>query len=324
MDWAIERLPAHGIDLTDTTYRVTTGGCDAALVRSVEHLGVLHPPIVVGSPSGWRVVSGFRRIEACRVAGIREVTALRLSDEVPPGVCAEIAIAANSFQRSLNTIEQARAARLLVRHTRSEEMLAAAAERAGIPGSVPHLQRIARLCDLIRPVRDGLATGAIALPVAEVLGHLEEKDSRPLAETLNRFPMSLNRQRELVELVVEIGRREGVAPSSVLDAAALGPPREDGPPDPKGKAREILEMLRRRRYPEISAAESRFRGHVRALGLPENLTLTPPRGFESPVYTLQIRFQTPADLENSSAAVRAMAGHADLNALLSIGETGDP
>ena len=55
------------IDHADDTYRITTQTDVSDLKQSFKRVGLLNPPFLIENNSSYTVVSGFRRIEACRV-----------------------------------------------------------------------------------------------------------------------------------------------------------------------------------------------------------------------------------------------------------------
>lgn len=315
MDWTADAIPFSEIDSNDDAFRVTTRECDAALADSVEHLGILSPPAVIRGDDSLRIISGFRRIEACRTIGLKTLPVRILSEKTPLLTCVEIAITENSFQRTLNVVEQSRAVRLLMDHAPSNSALRATAARVGIGGNPDHWSKLARLCSLPETLQEGLISGAISLPVAVELDAIPKGLAKRFAEIIMELGLSLNRQRDLITTVREIGAREDKLPLDILDEPGFRKILRGTEKDRKQRSRNLAEYLKKRRYPAITAAEQHFHRHTESLNLPDAFVLIPPRGFESLVYTLQIRFKTPEDLDRSVRDLKTLSNHPDLKKL---------
>lgn len=318
MDSIINTVSISEIDLTDDTFRITTAECDSLLVNSVRQLGVISPPVLTAGPDGFRIVSGFRRILAC-IKSDGQTLSARL---IPPSSsflkCAEIAIAENRCHRPLNIIEQARSSRLLLSQDLSESALAETARRAGLDGNLEHWTLLAGLCDMPAVVQQGILSGNIGLQMAKDLAKLPQPFTEELARLFSGLGLSLNRQRDLVKWLREIGAREDRLPIDVLKEPAVLQLLADSDLDRHRKVRALMHYLKRRRYPSITAAEEQFNDRLRRIKLPDHFSLTPPKGFEGDTYSLQIRFQTAHDLKACVADLDRFALHDLLDELLNL------
>jgi hypothetical protein len=74
--------------------------------------------------------------------------------------------------------------------------------------------------------------------------------------------------------------------------------------------------LRRRRFPALVAAEDRFQALRQRLKLGEQIQLSPPKDFEGTRYTLALSFERPSDLDRLRTQLDELAGHPDMETLL--------
>ena len=135
------------------------------------------------------------------------------------------------------------------------------------------------------------------MPVAIQLHELnDEQTSASVGSLFKELGLSLNRQREMLELIVSICRRDDISPSQLLTADEICRIRRDEDLDRRKKTQHMREYLRRRRYPTILAFEQRFDEIVRRIGFSKGTSLIPPPYFESPVFSLKIEFQNTQEL----------------------------
>jgi len=66
---SLETIPLADIDSADECFRITTRNDLDDLCASISKLGLLNPPRVLPGASGFVIVSGFRRVAACRRRG---------------------------------------------------------------------------------------------------------------------------------------------------------------------------------------------------------------------------------------------------------------
>ena len=134
------RTPLTRVRLEDDFYRITTASVPEAWVASIGSTGLINPPICVPWGSEYQIVSGFRRIEAIRRLGRRQVLVRIPDGDADPLAAARIAIADNSGQRALNPVELSRCFNLLT--TTGGVPLQAIARPLGLPSNPDVIRRL--------------------------------------------------------------------------------------------------------------------------------------------------------------------------------------
>lgn len=310
-DFYRSAIPIDRIDLSDSTYRITTAPVSDDLQQSITLAGLVNPPLLKALGRGWIVVSGFRRLEACRRLGWTDVAARVLNDGADELACIRLAIADNQGQRPLNIVELSRAVGLLDRLP-GNGGLAQRAQAAGLAAGVAYLQKAQRVGHLPLAVQEGLLTEAIALPVALELEKLAIADALALAGLLKSLRASLNRQREILTMVQEIAARDGIGLAALIADEPIAALVGDGQTDCRQKTEALRRHLQQQRHPHLSAAQSRFAGAVKALDLEPGIELAPPAHFESTTYTLTLRFDNPAQLAQKATSLQELLDHPGL------------
>ncbi|MCJ8501996.1 ParB/RepB/Spo0J family partition protein [Desulfatitalea alkaliphila] len=320
MDFEIRSVPPALIDAADETFRISSGQADDALTRSIQSVGLLHPPVLLAKGERWVVVCGFARVEVCRRLAWREMPARCLPAESAFADCALMAVADNSSQRSLDIVETAKALKLL-EHAAGVECAPDGGARllksAGIEAG-PQLLKKLRPVPRMAPWLQGcLAKGTIPLPMALRLHDLDDAAAaRILGDLFENLVLSLGRQRDLLDWVQAIAMREGMLLAQVLADPQLVQWRQDAEMDRGRKSQLIRDHIRRRRFPAITAFETRYAQTVKALQPANGLQLLPPAHFEGRTYRLQIDFQSADQLRELAREVERLAAAPPLRRLL--------
>ena len=107
MRYKEEIVPLAQIDETDETYRITTTADIDDLAASIKDIGLIHTPIIEARDGNgpYTILSGFRRIKACKLLQIKHINAKVIDSEHLQLDRAKISVSENSFQRVLNPIE---------------------------------------------------------------------------------------------------------------------------------------------------------------------------------------------------------------------------
>jgi ParB family chromosome partitioning protein len=298
-----QSLPLKSLQLEDSVYRITTSDAIDKLKDSIAALGVLDPPIVRQRAGGYQIVAGFRRIEACRLLGRSDIRARVLRPDTDDSTCVRLAIADNSLQRPLNLIETARALNLLAGVAADEMELSRQAAVLALPDNPSLMRKIMSLTTLPVGLQTRLAAGELAMAMALELKRLDSATAESLGRLFADLKLGLNRQRELLTLLTEIARREEMTVSELLSATALRNLLSAPEIERSQKAGQLRSLLRRRRYPVMSAATAAFQDLIRQLNLGPGVQLVPPGNFEGTTYTLAITFDRLDQLRDRSLQI---------------------
>jgi ParB family chromosome partitioning protein len=314
--WRFTTVELQRIDPEDASFRITTEADVARLAASIRRLGLLIPPLL--TPRGERlvVVSGFRRVEACRRIGLRTIPARLTLPHTGPPEWVRCAISENRLQRDLNPVEISRSLVLLDELGMSPQHCRETAGQLGLPAGAAAIARLRPVCRMADALQSGILSGAIALPVAENLARREPTEALRLTKLLSNLRVSLNKQREILLLLDEISRRENRTIEAVLDdpdAAAILASEE---PDRNQRSAALRLCLRERRYPLVSRARRRFESEVRRLRLGADMQLSAPRDFEGTTYRLSLNFDSPERLENLAARLPEIIANPALKRIL--------
>ena len=313
MEFEYKDILLSQIDHADVTFLISTEESVESLKASIQRVGLIQPPILISKSkqeereNKYAIVVGFRRIRACRELGWGHLKAMCLESDTPFIRCALAAVSGNLSHRKLNLVEAARCFALLENETDQSEEIYQTLASIGLQSNKEMIAKLKKIADMGDLLQQGLILGSIALPVAlELHAMSDESGAKALTGLLLELNLSLSRQRETLDWIQAIAHREKLDIERVLGDEAVRRCRRDTTVDAPRKANVIRALLRKRRYPEISAHEQKYANALKSLTIPKSLHIIPPAHFESPSYGLKIDFKTADGLDKRLEEARKM------------------
>jgi len=304
------------IDVEDLTFRITTSSEIEDLLGSIQKIGLMHPPVLIANSPGYTIVCGFRRVAACRKLGRTRITARILEKSVDRFKAAQLSIADNALQRSLNLVETSRALKLLEDFSPDPQKRREAAAATGLPISGSAVAVIKKICRLPLPIQEGILRETIDLSMALELGEMDPATAGDLVRLFNQLKVGLNRQRELLLLIREIAKREDTVIPQLIAEKPLQEILKTTEMDRAVKRQKVRSYLRQRRFPEITKAETEYRKWVKQLQLGKNISLIPPKDFEGNTFSMTLRFNNRQEISDLCKKIEKILEHPALGKIL--------
>ena len=294
------------IDFSDETFRITTEKQVDDLMLSLNHVGILHLPLLLKKEATYTIICGFRRIEACRRLNWSELEAMVLDPDTMRLNCIKYAITDNAFQRPLNLIEKSRSIEMLSDFFKDIKRLSEELSVLGLSEHPSMIKKLKGICRLPEPIQNSILSNTISLAMVLELSGMSEDDTKGFVKLFNTLKMSLNKQREILTLVKEIAMREDKPILQVIDESHLKKILMDENLDKNQKTHNIRIYLKQRRFPTIVNTEKSYEKYHEKLNLERGIKLIPPTNFESPTYTLQLSFNNTTQLKGLKTAFDAL------------------
>jgi len=286
------------IDTRDDTYRITTWQDIDPLAASIEYVGLLNPPLLQQKENTFRIISGFRRVEAFKKLNFDRIPTRLLDASLSDRKIAVIAIGDNTCQRTLNLVEVSRSLNLLDRCSKTPAAAREAAIPLGLPSNPSVINKLKKICQLPISTQQGVCDGLISLKNALELDTMDPATTEALSRMFKDLHVSQSKQREIITHLKEVALRENTSPQTLLDQTELKTIIDHPDLDRTQKTNQIRTFLKTRRYPNLTRSEDRFRKNVGKLHVGEQIVLTPPANFETGEYVFNIRFKTVSELES--------------------------
>ena len=201
MHFKLKTLPLTDIDYSNDIYRITTQTCIDDLVDSIKNVGLMNSPMLRKDKAGYIIVSGFRRLAACRCLGWSTIEARIIAPEKTELDYVKYAITDNALQRPLNLIEKSRSLKMLSRFFTYHKGLAEVSKTLALPNNPTLLKKTESICQLPWPIQHGVLSNMISFSMALELGKLAKETGVSLANLFCDLKLSLNKQMEIITLV---------------------------------------------------------------------------------------------------------------------------
>ena len=297
MSYSVTVLDLTVIDQEDDTYRITTPAAVDDLAVSIQHAGLINPPILVKKQDRYSIVAGFRRIAAMQQLSCRQISARVMPMESSALECIRVAIADNTSQRKLDLLEVSRALALLDACVEDREYLFKEAKSLGLPDNHHHIEKIMGLCRLPQLIQTGVFQNRISLNMALELHEFEMPAAILLARVFMELKLNRNKQKEICTHIKEIAHREKCSTHKILLSEGIPEVLGDKDLDNLQKTRLVRYNLRRRRFPNLLLAEEAFQHNLRQLNLGNGISLLPPEYFEGTSLKLRMSFKNMNELK---------------------------
>jgi hypothetical protein len=194
--------------------------------------------------------------------------------------------------------------------------LAESASSLGLPDNPSIIEKIKSLSHLPTPIQNSILADTISLTMAKELESLEADCAIAFTRLFDQLKIGLNKQKELVTLVVEIARRDGLSTQEVMEDKHFIEIMTHRDLDRGQKSRKLRSYLRERRFPRIAEFEKKFEIHRKNLNLGNNIKLIPPKEFEAAIYGLNMTFTNLEHLKTLQTRLNTIIQQPDFKKIL--------
>lgn len=299
--WQAQINPAD-IDIHDRRYSFTHNNVSDVLKNSIKTIGIIHPIILEKlHDHRYRIVSGSRRVHVAMSLGLKEIPARIFSqNEKSPFQLFLLNLYENLTVRLLNPIENAR---ILYKLMAEFEMPKFTILETYLPllqlGKNPKvLETYLKFNDLEDYIQQAVVDDFIGIEMAIKMLDFSQEDRLTFFMLAKRLQLGKNRQRELLNLLLDLSKRDDLSFSQIIDTESIQEILSNDSIATPIKAERVRHILHTRRYPRFSEVEREFNDIVKRMRLPRSMSLTPFAYFEQSRYTLKFEFADQKDFEH--------------------------
>ncbi|MCA1961108.1 MAG: hypothetical protein LDL33_09940 [Desulfomonile sp.] len=281
------------VDLEDATCFIPCWSPLGPLLRSIQAVGILNPPLVQARHDGTFIpVLGRRRLTAARHLGLAETSARIAPPEMPPTYGFELAFRDNVAHRTLDPASTAVVVRRLLELFPRQEVADRFLPALGMRPEGPRLERLRKIGGLEPPVLEALGTGRLLERTAALLTQRLPSERLALLNFAERLKLNANRAAEVISNVIDLAVFALVGVGDILSDSQLALIVEDENRSAPEKAAAVRVRLRRWKLPELTRREQEFHERLGKHGVPGKITVRPTANFEDERCSIEINAES--------------------------------
>jgi ParB/RepB/Spo0J family partition protein len=309
----LETIPLTRIDREDTTFLVTFLPALTLLQASIRLVGLLEPLILRQKTDGfYQIVCGFKRFEALRLLGIGEAAAFIYHEGELDDLQALLLAIGHNITRPLNLVEKAQSlAKLLDFGVPEREAIDRYLPLFALQPSARILSQILDLLKVERGVLEYLVKEELSFSVAGRFLDLDQEGQEAILPLLLALRPGENRVKEIISFLREISLRDGVSISALLSRGDIVKLLADLQTPRPQRLEQLRRIVKRTRFPLLTATEERFAAYKESLALPPQICFRPPAFFECEEFRIEMRFKDFCSFRELVASLRRIAETAE-------------
>lgn len=269
---------------------------NSKLINSIEKIGLINKPsIVKRNDQSIEVVTGYRRINALKKLGIKEVCCFDLTGSgMSDDELLMLALHDNLFSREFSIIEKSMIINVLNELVKDINIIYDVCSLINV--NRKDYSTLLKINMLDNTIKQAILNGNLQIKTIELLLQMETPDVLLISDWLTKLRLSYNYQVQFIEYISDISRVYKCSISSFMDEEFFQNLLDDHKKNIPQKTKELMDYLRIRRNPTISRCQEMFDKKIKKLNLPANVRVVNPRYFESEGYKLEINFNNGEEL----------------------------
>ena len=211
----ITNVPLRKIDIRDTRFRISYPPADEILLSSIEKVGIIQPVVLLEGPP-FSVVTGFRRVEAAKKLGLKNIPAVTVKLGEKEGLLFAVH---DNLHRGLNIIEKARALEKMVSMGFPESEIS---EVMTLFSLSPHEKVLAHFLSIARaeePLKHFIIEHALSMKNIEYMLWFEREERKKIMTALTATRLTESYLREILEMLHLMKIKKGRFMSGILKHA---------------------------------------------------------------------------------------------------------
>ncbi len=293
-----EKLSINTIDFGDVLYRTSYLRNDASLRDSFRKAGIIQPPVLQAKGEGFRIVSGFRRLEFLRDEGASETSAfIRESDENSYSLF-RMTLFENLASRDLNLVEKARIVDRLINvfEKSKTEVQREYFPLLALGQNSKWFEWMPSLLLMPMEIQISFMKGDLSFDLIDFFSGIETGQQLNLLDLFSEFQVNKNKQKEILHLLQDLLKNESCSLKEFLTHSYFSELKQ-AKMTPSQKADKFFQWIFKWRYPMYSRAEKNFKQWLSEQKIPPLLDIQHSPFFELKKYDVRFSFKSSEDLE---------------------------
>jgi ParB family chromosome partitioning protein len=307
----IQKISIEQIDSSDETFSVNFMPNLQRLRSSIEEIGLIQPVLLREKKEGYQIICGFRRISVFRELRKVEIDSKVFEEkEMDDLQFFLVSLHENLSTRGFNTVEKAIALDKLVHCFRVDPSFVI---QTYLPlfSLEPHEKILNTFLSLVQmedEIKRYVLEEEVSRSNIRKLSALSSKDRIGLLSLLSSLKLGENRLREVLSLLNEISRKEGLTMTEIVQQEDLQKILSQKDLTPSQRTEHVKKVLMDLRYPRMRKKEEDFEKKRKELNLPSCISLRHEPYFEGRGLRVEFQFES---VEQYRSIVSTLAQVAD-------------
>ena len=304
----LQTIDLSGIDMDDRrfSFRFFQRPSDE-LIDSVSRYGIIYSPLVILKADVYKVIDGFRRLEAARLCHKRKVLCKVYGSPLEEWDSACFILSLFLSAGPPHILDKGIILSKFCRLFEQDRVINEILPLLGHQSNRKVLERLLPLSGIEEALGKALLDGRINHDMALRLMEMESDTRKHIASFFLYFGFSQSKQFEILEYLTDISGRENMSLTEILNETGWSENGQKPADENRIKAGEIFRRrLRERRYPTLSGLEREWKDKIASLHVPPAITLSPPPYFEGGTYRLSFTFNDLMGLQEKIEGLKAL------------------
>ncbi len=300
----LQEIKVRNILLDQKPFGFSFPQFDQRLFDSIAGVGLISPPILLleGRSKKFIIVSGFRRILACKKIGMKALPCFIIEEDVKNKEyekLIDLNLKINLSHRKLNNIEMANLFGLLVKiGTPEEKIIKKYMPELKMEKSRKIYEDILSLNSLDARSKIKTIEWQLPLKTSLALAKFSPASRGSVVKLLEILNPGVNKFKEIILLLEEVAFLQKRSVASVIKRDLFDILR-DKKLDRNKQTEKIRQKLKELRYPQLTKLEKKWNKCVKDLLLPPEVKISPPPSFEGKKVKLEISFPNEESARDS-------------------------
>jgi len=292
----LEETELNKLDFEDDRFRISYFYDLERLKRSIAGSGLLSPIVITSRDKNLVIVTGWKRALACRDLALSSIPCFIL-EESEDLKAFQLAILENLTVRDFNILELAVVLKKLKDFGMEEKtLLDTYLPFFGIPQTLVHLDAYLATAEFDAETKEFIHVKKASYSVIQQLMELTKKERAALLPHLRH--LGQNKQRELLEFLLETSKRDNIPVLEILASEAIASVIRSTTLSPPQKADKTRLLLRKRRYPFFSAQEDSFESSLKKMEWPKDISIEHSPLHEGEDLSVRFTFKDSAEFKD--------------------------
>ncbi|MFB0565402.1 MAG: ParB/RepB/Spo0J family partition protein [Candidatus Aminicenantaceae bacterium] len=309
-----KKLSLKKINLKDERYRISYFFSLEKMISSLKKMGLINPPLVAFRDNRFIIVSGWKRVLACRKLSYSSIQ-VRVSDAESDLQNFLIALYENLPTKSFSLVEKAEIVLRLKKFGMKESrIIEDYFSPLDIPPRSTYLDGFLALSQFEPELKEGIHRNNMPFSSIQRLSEYTPKTRSLIFPLL--LPLSQNKQREVLEDIQDISERENIPVEDVLKKKEIRNILDLEKLSLLQKAGKIRLFLRKKRYPLLSSWEESFKTSLKKMKWPKEIEIRHSPFFEGENISVTFSFRNRKEFEENLLKLKGMASNKEFPRLL--------